>query len=204
MKFRTRGIVVAWVLLIGFMLASPFRKPAPNARDRPEADRDAGVLIVTQPALSHLSVPIAEQPVSTKPQPVSDWPLSREVTTAAFVTAVRAVDSPDFDRAVVEAERNWPSAAPIELAPIPHAAPVLRRSTVTSPPRPTWHRIVDGDTLTELASEYLGDGRLALTIFEANRDVLDSPHILPIGVELRIPDPRREATPEKPPPASST
>lgn len=34
---------------------------------------------------------------------------------------------------------------------------------------------------------YLGDEARALEIFDLNRDVLDNPHVLRIGVELRIP-----------------
>jgi nucleoid-associated protein YgaU len=50
------------------------------------------------------------------------------------------------------------------------------------------HRVVNGDTLPKLARTYLGDADLYLVIYEANRRVLWSPYILPIGVELRIPE----------------
>jgi len=53
------------------------------------------------------------------------------------------------------------------------------------------HKIVDGDTLGSVAERYLGSADRRLEIYEANRDVLPSPQVLPIGVELRIP-PRRE------------
>jgi len=56
------------------------------------------------------------------------------------------------------------------------------------------HRIVDGDTLAELAQRYLGDKTRALEIFEANRHILPSPEILPIGQEIRIPGPVRPAS----------
>ncbi len=56
------------------------------------------------------------------------------------------------------------------------------------PASKTWHRIVNGDTLPRLASTYCGDPQWWLLIYEANRDVLVSPEILPIGKELRIPD----------------
>lgn len=52
------------------------------------------------------------------------------------------------------------------------------------------HKIVDGDTLGALAERYLGSAARCLDIFEANRDRLSSPELLPIGVELRIPPPR--------------
>jgi len=53
--------------------------------------------------------------------------------------------------------------------------------------RPVIHEIVDGDTLEALAERYLGRADRALEIFEANRDVLEDPQLLPIGQELRIP-----------------
>ncbi len=49
------------------------------------------------------------------------------------------------------------------------------------------HKITDGDTLPALAQAYLGDAGRAREIFEANRDVLANPEILPIGRELKIP-----------------
>lgn len=49
------------------------------------------------------------------------------------------------------------------------------------------HRIIDGDTLARLARKYLGDAGRAGEIFEANRDVLTTPAVLPLGVEIVIP-----------------
>jgi nucleoid-associated protein YgaU len=54
------------------------------------------------------------------------------------------------------------------------------------------HRIVDGDTLPKLAVAYLGDRDRYLDIFEANRDVLSDPRLLPIGAELAIPTGQRQ------------
>jgi nucleoid-associated protein YgaU len=49
------------------------------------------------------------------------------------------------------------------------------------------HVVHEGDSLGRLAKRYLGDEGRALEIFDLNRDVLDNPHVLRIGVELRIP-----------------
>jgi nucleoid-associated protein YgaU len=51
------------------------------------------------------------------------------------------------------------------------------------------HRIVDGDTLPQLAQRYLGSAERQGEIFEANRGVLSSPDLLPIGAMLKIPAP---------------
>lgn len=52
---------------------------------------------------------------------------------------------------------------------------------------PSRHVVVDGDTLSTLAVRYLGRADAYLEIYEANRDVLDNPDLLPIGAVLRIP-----------------
>jgi hypothetical protein len=49
------------------------------------------------------------------------------------------------------------------------------------------HQIADGDTLSKLASRYLGRGDRYLEIYELNRDVLASPDLLPIGAVVKIP-----------------
>jgi nucleoid-associated protein YgaU len=55
------------------------------------------------------------------------------------------------------------------------------------------HVVHDGDTLERLAERYLSDGSRALELFDLNRDVLENPHLLAIGVELRIPTVESEA-----------
>jgi nucleoid-associated protein YgaU len=59
---------------------------------------------------------------------------------------------------------------------------------------PRTHRIVDGDTLSGLATRYLGRADRFGEIYEANRDVLRSPDVLPLGEILKIP------SAEEPPP----
>jgi len=64
--------------------------------------------------------------------------------------------------------------------------------------RPT-HEIVDGDTLGDLAERYLGSADRYVEIFEANRDVLSDPQVLPIGAKLKIPARvRRPPEPKEP------
>ncbi len=55
------------------------------------------------------------------------------------------------------------------------------------------HTIVDGDTLAQLAIQYLGEADRYLEIFELNRDILSSPDLLPIGTVIKIP--QRSAAP---------
>jgi len=54
-------------------------------------------------------------------------------------------------------------------------------------PAPGRYTVQSGDTLWKIAVEVYGDGARYTEIFEANRDLLDSPdHILP-GQELELP-----------------
>jgi hypothetical protein len=52
------------------------------------------------------------------------------------------------------------------------------------------HIVTDGDSLSSLADRYLDDPELGDEIYRLNHDVLTSPDLLPIGVELKIPDRR--------------
>ena len=54
-------------------------------------------------------------------------------------------------------------------------------------PEDVLHIVRNGDTLESLADRYLDDSGRAMEIFDLNRDQLSNPHLLPIGVELRIP-----------------
>ena len=51
----------------------------------------------------------------------------------------------------------------------------------------TIHEVIAGDTLSGLAKTYYGNASLYMTIFEANRDILDDPNLIKIGQKLRIP-----------------
>jgi nucleoid-associated protein YgaU len=53
---------------------------------------------------------------------------------------------------------------------------------------PRTHIVVDGDSLERLAGLYLDDPRRAGEIYQANRELLTTPDLLPIGVELKIPN----------------
>jgi len=66
------------------------------------------------------------------------------------------------------------------------------------------HKIVDGDTLRLLAERYLGSAERYLDIYEANRELLPSPQVLPIGAKLTIPagtmvsSPKAQLMPSRP------
>lgn len=55
-------------------------------------------------------------------------------------------------------------------------------------PRRREHRVADGDTLSGLALRYLGRADRYYELYEANKHVLATPDVLPIGSVLTIPD----------------
>jgi len=98
--------------------------------------------------------------------------------------------------------RARPSASPSTSGPpqgdrawISDQQTARQHATVapTSVLRIRTHTIRDGDTLSYLAQHYLGSGQRHLEIFQANRDVLRHPDLLPIGVKLKIPPRERPA-----------
>lgn len=92
---------------------------------------------------------------------------------------------PTFVPSPEEAPYHPPTAGNVGLVPLGQetsgenpAAPVLTGRK---------HRLNDGDTLARLAERYYGDARRAEEIFAANRAVLNSPDLLPLGIEIFIP-----------------
>lgn len=66
---------------------------------------------------------------------------------------------------------------------------VVAENTETIRPamRPTVHQIGPGESLQDLAARYLGDRGRYMQIFEANRDLLESPDLVKVGQEIIIP-----------------
>jgi hypothetical protein len=84
--------------------------------------------------------------------------------------------------------------------------PSEREAGTEEPAEERTHKIADGDTLRSIAARYLEDGDRYLEVFHANRSLLSSPDLLPIGAELKIPPKRPKARPVDPrpsPPAAS-
>jgi len=93
-----------------------------------------------------------------------------------------------------ELAREYPSAAPGAAADWGSARAGQAPHDPSEAAVARTHKVVDGDTLGALAERYLGSADRGREIYEANRDVLSSPGILPIGVELKIP-PRQGLAP---------
>jgi hypothetical protein len=126
----------------------------------------------------------ADDPASRRDSAWDRWPRWNDDRT----DAVRATVPATFqDTSVASASGGRSIARRSDLgcenSPPPKLDPAELQGSRT-------HIVIDGDSLKSLAERYLDDPDLDDEIFRLNRDVLARPDLLPIGVELRIPDRR--------------
>lgn len=189
---------VFWALIVigaGLVMSLPFRRPAelpvtPDPSDdltlvqreqgdaapgggadpgRDGGERVSGALALTEPATSPPS------------DPWSPPPLPNPFPGAAAHAA---------DQSNPAADQNNPGK---EHVP---ARRVRKLERMEPPPESEvparQHRVVDGDSLPNLAEKYLGAGDRWRELLDANRRLLSNPDVLPIGALLNIPSPSRE------------
>jgi nucleoid-associated protein YgaU len=151
------------VLLAGVCSSMLFHRDKPRTKT-PVAIVEQPLLIPTRPAVP-----------AKPPRPVVVAPPAAATLTLKHCESppMLAAHYPASDR---PANSRWGTSMDMML---PAGA-----STDKTPQN---HRIVDGDTLAALAERYLGSAARAKEIFEANREVLSDPALLPIGAELKIP-----------------
>jgi nucleoid-associated protein YgaU len=76
---------------------------------------------------------------------------------------------------------NIVNAIEVEKAPEPE--PVVEQVSAER-----FYEVVSGDTLGAISQKYYGKAGDYMKIFEANRDILDSPDLIKPGQNLRIPE----------------
>ncbi len=117
-----------------------------------------------------------------------DTPDTPEPTAPACGSEAVPATPPRRPTANAEDQTSWGTAAGVKM-------PELHRpSEADANAAPRTHTVVDGDTLSSLATRYLGATDRYLDIYQWNSDVLATPDVLPIGQILRIP-PRTPAQP---------
>jgi nucleoid-associated protein YgaU len=181
MDQRVRIAVAGVVLIGGLAIALLFRHPG-DQKDLPISAGGDQLLLRKQdwpaaspqaaqapPARSAAAAPVAEGPSRT---PTMLKPAETETAPPDLARVYPGSGAPATSRWGVSMSMMLPDSS-----------------------RPAFHKIADGDTLAGLAERYLGSANRAMEIFEANRGVLSSPQLLPIGVELKLP-------PQKPPAAT--
>ncbi|MBA4106777.1 MAG: hypothetical protein C0485_13560 [Pirellula sp.] len=165
---KPKLIAAAAVLAVGLGLAWPWRRGE---------TMPAAVLPMATPSTSFGSVP----PPQTQPAPAVAPPSVVATTIGMSGMPVQSdlVSAGGSPQLVTVAKPATPEASQLALPGIEavEASAASERSYI----------IQEGDSLERLAQRYLGDQGRAVEIFDLNRQVLENPHILPIGTELKIP-----------------
>ena len=207
-----RGVrVIAAVSVLVGGLATAFLFRVDHPRGSPTISRTGDRLVLRK----QIGSPVDAVPSATDLAPAAHSMPARATamaTSAATHNATATIVEPAVSaRTPPTLARDYP------VAGVPGTACWGTRMTLAAPNRTSLngpgqdrsvrkHKIVDGDTLQSLAARYLDSENDFLYIYESNRDVLPSPWVLPIGVELRI-YPRKveqpatpRAAPSPPPP----
>ena len=182
MDQRFRVTVAVGVMLLGLLLSMAFRRTGNSAPLRSEPlvlrQQSATPAVLAPFAPAPLLPPLSTEPKHLAPAPFA--PASNELPRTAAGAPVDASGTPLLAPA-------YPGPADANSAMQMSAGNAETFPKFGRPARKITHRIVDGDSLAELAERYLGSASRAPEIFEANRDVLFSPQLLPIGAELKMP-----------------
>jgi len=180
-------LMAAGILLGGIMVASLFRHRMP--RSAPPLADSYEQLVLRERIAPQVAGQTASDPPTARigPDPVASHPVGKAGRSGTTLTGMGPGEPPPALARRYPSFREgsgsrWGTSMGLGL-------PRLDRSDQS----PRTHKIVDGDTLGGLAERYLGNADRFLEIYEANRDLLPSPEVLPIGVELRIPPGRIEA-----------
>lgn len=176
----SRYLVAGGVMLTGLCAAWPFREtyrslptPAPLAAPLELTLRRPDSPLVLAPR-SDISPAVGIEPQSAGLAP----------SGASTRTSLRTGDLADLTPPPALPVSFQPGAAnppPSDWRPEPTARPT------GPPPRPRPYRLRDGDTLEKIAERLLGDSGRAGEVFEANRDVLMRPDLLPVGTTIVLP-----------------
>lgn len=201
---RTKIVLASILLLGGVFGAYIFRKPqSAHLHDPPPA----ADMAIQRPAVNSQEEPAA---------PVQPRLLGRIDPVACGPPPAPEPLQPSASDPEVHADRDGSrTIAPADMPLVSPWANGRKGSTLTRPASttslereitslddglserkpPRTHRVLDGDTLSKLAQRYLGQADRFYDIYEANRELLRTPDVLPIGSLLIIPDPTSEPTP---------
>jgi nucleoid-associated protein YgaU len=172
---------VAAVLALGATLAWPYRQDPPSSA--PPADELALDLTLRRQDVTLQSGPAGEDSPAVGLDLADLAGNLKPVQPAAF-----SISRPSLE------DLGPPPELPLAFSPAKATAPgvfVPRPRTqddwLQKQSRPRQYKLRDGDTLEALAEHWLGSRDRAGEIFEANRDSLKSPDLLPVGLTITIP-----------------
>jgi nucleoid-associated protein YgaU len=207
---KPKLIAAGVVLAVGIGLAMLFRRTEPQAAlpTVPQAPPAAALASATPASAITPTPSMALMPMVT-PTPLEGQLSPQARVTATSVGLSASAGLPPADAALVAQPASPPTIAPDAVAP-PLGTQALPASSTPnfSGGRPVYatagvadsqfdetaagspyqiHVVHPGDSLESLAERYLSDSGRSLELFDLNRDVLDNPHLLRIGAELKIP-----------------
>jgi nucleoid-associated protein YgaU len=189
MDQRIRLAVAASVMLGGLLVALLFRHPAAQIDLPIPGPSDQLVLRKTGPASAPVAIEPGKLPGESPAVPAA--PAAGRASPTVLAPSAGTNAPPDL-------AKTFPEGSPTTTrwgTSTGQMFPDLSRQAA-----PKTHKIIDGDSLETLAKRYMGSADRANEIFEANRDVLSQPQILPIGAELKIPPKEQSAQHSSPSP----
>ncbi len=185
----SRVLLAAAVVLLGLLMAWPYRQsPPPPAEPSPAASIPLPLTIRRPDQPLEIAPRIDVSPAEGRYSQTSLHDASREPPAALSAAQTYALESLSPPPALpVSFQPTAPPTERNDWRPEAAAKPPLQ----PRPPRP--YRIRDGDTLEKIADRLLGNRDRAGEIFEANRNLLAQPDLLPVGITIMLP-PRESAS----------
>jgi nucleoid-associated protein YgaU len=183
----SRLLAAAGVVCAGLLAALPFRQTQPRPM-MPPATRAPLDLPLRREDIVLFASPQAEISPAANLQAILSARVNRPAVEATqpvkrTFELMNLAPPPPLPIAFQPAAASDPPPAgdwrPVSREP-PRVVPIHREQ-----PRP--YRLRDGDTLENIAERYLGGAARAGEIFEANREVLARPDLLPVGKTILIP-----------------
>jgi nucleoid-associated protein YgaU len=172
------GVIAAPSLAASVADPLAVSKFAPRVKLRDEAPRPLDI---------ELRSPSVVYAPPVLPQPPTDAPAAGENRSASADWRTSGLSPAGFvqDTNVATINASYSPSAKLSDAAFKVVPPPWPVPEETSEKRT--HIVVDGDSLERLAGRYLDDPTRGNDIYEANRELLANPDLLPIGVELVIP-----------------
>jgi len=184
MQRKTKFLVAVGIIAGGVALALFFRQPPSQPPDAADLARPP----VLRRAMRQPTQPTCEPPGKGPASSPAEQQLrmARASAAPAVVEPVDQAQPPNLPRTYPSGARldaDWQGnriSAPLGLGTVCSAA-------ADQPQKHLVHTIADGDSLPALAQRYLGSAERWPEIYQANQDLLTSPDLLPIGLQLSIP-----------------
>jgi len=173
------------ILIAGSLAAMPFQ------RHTMDGDSNSQELSIS-PNLNALTV----NSVTEHPLPLPAGLLDSAATASIYTTGETNAEHREQKQIAPPDVELMPAPIPQMGSHFPRSdLPLINASTqLASLPNTndipriiTQHQVRNGDTLASIAQHYLGAAHFADWIYVQNRQLIRSPHLLPIGTEINIP-----------------